>query len=1755
MTDVGKLKKVLDEYVIRTVSIRRLSAPQPAGVGNADGFISNLRQNAYEIEKLAKKNKQALKDYLYPILSSEERLDKDVCSVLGDFCEELLNPSLQEEVDLTLLYLVSERLLKNAEALNDDDELIKQSRLYIYACYNNMVRINRIRTYREGAEEFQKKGLLAAERVLSFLDISSFKKLADDAGRHRTLIMANFYTALYDTFYCRDEKSNSRRLDGMKRFLKIAENPEYLEAAPDFNWNRQKLRCLENMGQLTENGNLWNMSPEQCKEIALYMDELEKLWYIDPIGNEEHIPRFHFELLILRNSYYSGRISVESYRSSLSDMHSRWSGDRYDNYGVMANLLIPSEYLATIDRVNMSEEMTEQLRRFYSRISGYLVRSEGIEAYSSLLDYLCIFLERFVEIPGEYEFEQMALNCMAAVYPEGYIHSLQVAGLSRCLCEHLLRLKPSLFTGIYGCDEQVATVKYKSRILDTVYHSALCHDIGKISMVDTYEVFGRELTENESRILKMHADMSAYYLGLHRGSAPFAEIAGKHHAPAGEGNVFVNIISAADSLAVKTGRADISSVLFSFQDIAFLASDPVAAADISFLLKKGRENYTRDTYLNLSAMQDNKTTDLDGQLKEVMIRTMRIRTLSAPQIEEVRSASGYRELLRQHFKEIGMLSVENIRILERILYPILDDDRTYTSGELNSLIKFCGMLLDGQDLGDFDQALVYRISGRLLKEVRKGNDTSLLIKQLDIHISSCYEMMHQAKRMRCTQGLMDIYREEGLEAAGEIWSYLDKEKYDALDDDSKALVMINARYAVYLYETDNKTRGIKELYIDKLTYAYHLADDPFYAANSGEYDWNYHRIRSLEYLGQSTECGNSRDFSKNQCGKIADMMEKLKALWDKDPEGNEEILPGYSVNLLLYRNRYYAGRIGLREYRSILRSIHLTYRNDSYDFNSVFPNLQVPTELILSYEGQKSFDEDEKKEILGIYRWVIRYVFRAKNSEAFALLLEYFSELLWHYIELPGEMSFRQMGLYSMAALHPPTYIHSMMVGQLSECICRHMLRTNPAAFIGLNGYATEEEVTAHSPEIIKLCFNAALCHDFGKIPMIDTIFVYGRKLLDPEFALLKNHPKAGADMLLKHESTRRFADVALGHHKWYDGSRGYPEDFDIKHSPDRILISIVTAADCLDAATDSVGRSYSRGKSPSDVFMEIINEAGTRYSPDVAQVLSDRQARKELTEILDKIRDDNYEKAFYFIKEVVDYEEEEKLKEGYEAVKMIEEAKVKLDKLLIKQDELLHAYKLVSFDQQTLCPEAGIEEAGNVCSMLYSEAFRITKQDDFIECVKMLHENADSLNEWEEALVKYLYRRYLKEINITQDMVQEYENACRQAWVSWKKAREENDYSFFADSLSKRVDLDIKRVRLFNASAVPYAANDYDRMLDENETGMTTECLDGLFSESSRRIRGLMDRIAGSGKRIRTDFMSRPVSDDAQKKMTEYLLDLMGFDLRCGMWGETIHPFTERIGRHDTRVTTHFDSSSFLSNIYTVIHECGHALFEQQQPEENHKYHIADFKTMGQHESVSRFYENIIGRSESFIRLIYPKACEIFPEVMKDVSVRELYEAVNLVTPSLIRTDADELTYTLHIVIRYELEKAIVSGDLTIDGLPDAWKKAYEKHLGVKPSNDLEGVLQDVHWSDGFGYFPTYALGNFYGGMYLGKMCEEFDPFESLSADGFARINAWMRDNVFKKADRLTPREWIRDITGRTLSADDYLDYLEKKYSGLYEL
>ena len=481
------------------------------------------------------------------------------------------------------------------------------------------------------------------------------------------------------------------------------------------------------------------------------------------------------------------------------------------------------------------------------------------------------------------------------------------------------------------------------------------------------------------------------------------------------------------------------------------------------------------------------------------------------------------------------------------------------------------------------------------------------------------------------------------------------------------------------------------------------------------------------------------------------------------------------------------------------------------------------------------------------------------------------------------------------------------------------------------------------------------------------------------------------------------------------------------------------------------------------------------------------------------------------------------------------------------------HAVNVLSYDQETICPADAMEEQGEVWAFLNNQSYKLIKEPAFIEAAEYLFEHRGELDEFDRAMAEQRHRDYLQTKNVTPELQHEFMLTFNRAFVNWSKAREASDYSMFASSLKEVADVNKRMIELRGADAA--GNTPYDTLLDDYERGMTSEVLDEAFGACKERLIPLLEKIRKSPKKIRTDFMSRRVEDEQQAKLAKWLLTQMGFNFRRGAFTTSEHPFTAGMGRLDTRVTTHYYPTNFTSSMYSIIHEGGHALFDQNQPQKNHDHFIIGGKTLGMHESVSRFYENRIGRSESFIHFVYPHICEMLPDVMKDVSEKEFYEALNTVEPSLIRTEADEFTYTFHIIIRYEIEKALFAGEITVEEIPALWNRKYQEYLGITPSSDREGVLQDVHWTSGFGYFPTYAVGNFYNAMYYNRMKKEVAVDEAIREGNFGPVNNWMIQNVFAKADRLSPKEWIRDITGREFTPVDFLDYLEDKYSGIYEL
>ena len=488
----------------------------------------------------------------------------------------------------------------------------------------------------------------------------------------------------------------------------------------------------------------------------------------------------------------------------------------------------------------------------------------------------------------------------------------------------------------------------------------------------------------------------------------------------------------------------------------------------------------------------------------------------------------------------------------------------------------------------------------------------------------------------------------------------------------------------------------------------------------------------------------------------------------------------------------------------------------------------------------------------------------------------------------------------------------------------------------------------------------------------------------------------------------------------------------------------------------------------------------------------------------------------------------------------------------LLEEIEVYHrCLGKMQFDMECCAPEEGIAPAGEDIAILGKQVHRLTHAKPYEKLIVELHADAEGLTPVQKKAVEHLYDSYARTKNISAALSFEIDLAASRAYGDWLSAKKADDFSLFRDSFATLIGYTRKEIDLRDEKKATY----YDTCLDDYEKGGGIAQLDAFFDALKARIIPLLRRLAQEGTPIREDFLNRPVPVAQQEAMSRYLLELEGLRKSALVLMTTEHPFTDHYGPHDVRVTTHYYEENFISNIFSTLHEGGHALFMQNEPKELYDEHCADNMSCAMHECISRFYENIVGRSEAFIHFVAPKLRELSGGVFDDVSERELYEAVNLARPGLIRMEADELSYCLHILVRYELEKAFINGEITVDEIPALWKAKYGEYLGVEVPDDARGCLQDVHWTMSYGYFPSYALGNAYGAQILRTMEKDFDVYAAIAAGELTKLRDWLTEHVFAIASLKTPDEWIRAITGEGLNVNYYLDYLEEKFTKLYGL
>ena len=613
----------------------------------------------------------------------------------------------------------------------------------------------------------------------------------------------------------------------------------------------------------------------------------------------------------------------------------------------------------------------------------------------------------------------------------------------------------------------------------------------------------------------------------------------------------------------------------------------------------------------------------------------RVCELSSPSIDQVKDAEEYRVLLQRSFEEIGKLAKESEQILQQSLYPLLQAEVLLHDEQVELLHDFFTLMLNATDMESRDLPVVNLQAERLVAHAEETGDVRARIRALDTVVMASYAMMCVTQRLYPCFDFSLRYRDRGIDAAEQLIGYLEPERFAALpDDECREIVLINSRYvsAMFDWPEEGASTDRAEYCLSTLRRALALPDIAFYREQAPDYDWTYHTFRTLQYLTCLTDDSPRHQLSPKQLREVVAYTERfLDYLHTEMPEMEQEC-PEPMQRLYLLRNRYLAEDIPFDVYKAELRA--LMELRDTHDCSTeaLYVNFVLPYEYILTMDREAPTKEDEEV-IRTVYNDLAGYIYRLPKTGDLSFVLTFLADLLRHYIEIPGVPDFETMCLNLLAALHPTSYIHTLSVAGLMQCLTAHLLDRRPDLFVGVLGARDAAEAAEKREEILAFAKHAALMHDVGKLFVIETILTYGRNLLDDEFTLIGTHPTVGACFLELHPDTKSCAEIARGHHRWFDNSAGYPHDFDMEHAENKTLIALLTVADCLDASTDMIGRNYKESITLDAYIAEVQAESGTRYAPYLAELLGEEEVRRDLQAILDRERDENYRKTYELLK------------------------------------------------------------------------------------------------------------------------------------------------------------------------------------------------------------------------------------------------------------------------------------------------------------------------------------------------------------------------------------------------------------------------------------------------------------------------------------------------------------------------------------------
>jgi carboxypeptidase Taq len=476
-------------------------------------------------------------------------------------------------------------------------------------------------------------------------------------------------------------------------------------------------------------------------------------------------------------------------------------------------------------------------------------------------------------------------------------------------------------------------------------------------------------------------------------------------------------------------------------------------------------------------------------------------------------------------------------------------------------------------------------------------------------------------------------------------------------------------------------------------------------------------------------------------------------------------------------------------------------------------------------------------------------------------------------------------------------------------------------------------------------------------------------------------------------------------------------------------------------------------------------------------------------------------------------------------------------------------ALALMQWDQETYLPVKGAQFRAQQIATLSEIAHELVTSDKLGVLLESL-EGAEQLNEKEHKNISLTREDFLKQKKYPPAFVRKMSETVSRSFNAWIMAKKEGQFSLFENELSELVALKKEETLLLG-----YKHHPYDALMDEFEKGCTVGLVDNLFANMLPQLRNILEKIQ---KATPPDdyFLFKTFDKKKQWELGMQIIAELGFDFEAGRQDISSHPFSTSFNKFDVRITTRIDEHDFSSMLFSCIHETGHALYEQGLPESEYGLPSGEYASLGIHESQSRLWENHVGRSKAFWKFSYPLVLKTFPEAFDGIPEEKFYRAINKVKPSLIRTESDELTYHFHVMIRYEIEKMLITGDLNPADIPACWNEQYNKWMGVIVPDNRQGCLQDVHWSHGsFGYFPTYSLGSFYAAQFF-QSASKADPHlaDKMENGSTSELLLWLRQRIHGSGRIWNSEEVCKRATGETLNVQYFLEYLLDKYGKIYE-